>query len=101
MALARSLYEQKSPPQRPSMAQSFRNRGALSGYIACEVKSFFRCKCKKLKGLPDLLLALFRGCAASIVIPLILQVLKCLLALLGRHNVSYIRYLAKGWPSRI
>ncbi len=46
----RSLYEQKSPPQRPSMAQSFRNRGALSGYIAPEVKSFFVLRRKKLRG---------------------------------------------------
>jgi hypothetical protein len=46
--LARSLYEQKSPPQRPSMAQSFRNAAALSGYIARQVKRFFRTGWKKL-----------------------------------------------------
>jgi hypothetical protein len=32
------------------MAQSFRNRGALSGYIAPEVKSFFAAAPKKLRG---------------------------------------------------
>jgi hypothetical protein len=50
LLLSRSLYEQKSPPQRPSMAQSFRNRGALSGYIAPEVKRFFARTRKKSGG---------------------------------------------------
>ncbi|MBJ7543088.1 hypothetical protein [Rhodomicrobium udaipurense] len=42
LASERSLYEQKSPPRRPDMAQSFRNRAALSGHIAPKVKTFFR-----------------------------------------------------------
>ena len=50
LASRRSLYEQKSPPQRPDMAQSFRNRVALSGHIGPKVKTFFSGGAKKMFG---------------------------------------------------